>query len=110
MKKSTLLTTIGIMALCSCNPDYHRIQNYEVIIKETQINTTEEGSIIYYDSKPFGSLDGLGMIATGGRGMGYAGMFTSDTNKIFFQNAARIYKNTVFPIISKELDLSTPKK
>jgi hypothetical protein len=109
MKKS-IFATIGLIALCSCNQNYEVHKNYEFSINKKQLNTIEDGHIIYYDSKPFGSLDGLGMIATGGRGMGYAGMFISDTNNAFFKNATKHYERIVFPVISCEIDTAIIKK
>lgn len=103
MKKLVLSTFIGLNMLLSACKDYKTyIPPYEFRLSKNEIVAIENGRTIYYDLAPFGSLDALGSISTGGRAMGYTGAFLLDTSNRYFKNAADKYKTTIFPILPKK--------
>lgn len=103
MKKILLSTIIGLSLLSACKDYKTYISPYEFRLSEKGIVAIEKGTVLYYDSAPFGSLDGLGVIATGGRTMGCAGNFLSDTTNEYFKKAAKKYETIIFPTLPKKL-------
>ncbi|MGV8162349.1 MAG: hypothetical protein ACP5N2_03405 [Candidatus Nanoarchaeia archaeon] len=99
MNKS-IIAVLGLLTLTSCVESYkYNDVTYEFMKGKNQINTVENSQTIYYDYAPFGSLDGIGNIMAGGRGCGFAGGFISDTNSVYFKNAAKKYDQIIFPMM-----------
>lgn len=103
MKTNLFGLITGITLLASCVNYETYIPPYEFRISENFVNVIEKGHIIYYDSKPIGSLDAVGILATAGRGPGgIANELIADTTNIYFQQAAKKYKNKIFPLLPEK--------
>ena len=105
MKKQLLSLLAAGIILSSCQEYRTYIPPYEFRISKESVLAIEDGHILYYDTPPLGSLDGLGVVMMGGRA-GYSGEYIADTNNLFFKNAAKKYEQKIFHMLPEKYLLS----